>query len=414
MRKLIIAGSSQTKKFLPFDIRPGLDLRLDQKREFDGMGNLTYSASANALRFRVSPDKKKFIGNNGSNTSNDINAWFWDITNSPVTFNKLTTPFPTGVFAVAVSNDFYAVGGASPFLYVFRSSDNGYVNINTASLGTVYDMSFNNDGTKLAVVHSVSPYLRVYNVSDWSYVNSPTATGVARSAVGFTADGNYIVAIGTGSPYLTVHNAATLAETQRETSSTFYPYNGARINNHPFDNNKVLIGCGPGSTNNRKSFYDYNVITKESIDILPTGSICSSFVYSEVDELFYVAHSTSLFEQDESLSIFNARTYARIGTLKGASYFEPNQYSELAIIERDLHKISGTVRSITNTPVARTISVHDRTQGYLIAKTISNATTGNYQIILPDSKEVDVQFHIENGELLNDLFYARVIPEPVA
>lgn len=414
MRKLIVGGSSALKKFLASDIRSGLSLRVDQNKAFDSMGNLTYTSNANPLRFRVSPDRKKFVGNTGLNTSNDTNVWIWDITTTPVVFYKLSTPFPATVYSVAISNDFYVVGGTSPFLYVFKSSDNSYININTSSLGTVTDISFSNDGTKMAVVHTVSPYLRVYNVSDWSYINAPTALGAVRNAVGFTSNDNYIVTTGSGSPYLTVHNASTLAETQRETSIIFYSYNGARVNKHPFSSDKVLINHGPNAATNRKSFYDYNVITKESIDILPTGSICSAFVYSEVDELFYVAHSTSLFEQDESLSIFNARTYARIGPLKGVSYFEPHQISELAIIERDLHKISGTVRSITNTPVARTISVHDRTQGYLIAKTISNATTGNYQIILPDSKEVDVQFHIENGELLNDLFYARVIPEPVA
>lgn len=414
MRKLIIAGPSSMKNFLACDIRAGLSLRPDQNKLFDGMGNLNYTTSASALRLRVSPDKKKFIGNTGVSTSNDTNVYFWDITTTPVSFNKLTTPFPGTVYSIAINNDFYAVGGDSPFLYIFKSSDNSYVNINTTSLGRVTDISFSNDGMKMAVVHTVSPYLRVYNVSDWSYVNAPAALGTNRNAVGFTADDKYIVTTGNGTPYLTAHNAATLAETQRETNNIFYSYNGARVNKHPFSNDKVLINIGPSSDSNRKAFYDYNVITKESIDILAPASLCSSFVYSESQECFYTAHTIGLFEEGESLSIFNARTYARIGTAKGVSYFAPNKNSELAIIERDLHKISGTVRSISNTPVERTITVHDRTEGYLIGKTISNATTGNYQMILPDSKEVDVQFHVKEGELLNDLFYARVIPEPVA
>ncbi|MEJ1938433.1 carboxypeptidase-like regulatory domain-containing protein, partial [Nostoc sp. NIES-2111] len=77
------------------------------------------------------------------------------------------------------------------------------------------------------------------------------------------------------------------------------------------------------------------------------------------------------------------------------------------------YKITGTVRDISNNPVARVVRAHRRSDGELVAQTTSDASTGNYDLRVPDIGPYDVQFMTAAGELLNDLFYAQTEPQPV-
>ena len=77
------------------------------------------------------------------------------------------------------------------------------------------------------------------------------------------------------------------------------------------------------------------------------------------------------------------------------------------------HQITGTVRDITNSPAARVVQAFRRSDGVIMAQTTSDETTGDYRLEVFDAGPYDVRFKTLDGELLNDLFYANVTPEPV-
>ena len=80
------------------------------------------------------------------------------------------------------------------------------------------------------------------------------------------------------------------------------------------------------------------------------------------------------------------------------------------------HRIRGTVRDKDGNLVSRTIRAHRRSDGVLVAQTVSDAVTGGYELLVyPDNpaEAYDVQFLVAPGELLNDLIYARTTAEAV-
>lgn len=77
------------------------------------------------------------------------------------------------------------------------------------------------------------------------------------------------------------------------------------------------------------------------------------------------------------------------------------------------YKITGTVRNVSNVPVERKVRAYRRSDGELVAETMSNASTGNYTLKVYDPGPFDVQFLTADGELLNDLFYAKSEPQAV-
>ena len=71
--------------------------------------------------------------------------------------------------------------------------------------------------------------------------------------------------------------------------------------------------------------------------------------------------------------------------------------------------IRGSVRDIDNNPAARKVRVFERSSGDLCGGTTSNPVTGDYELnVYEGDVDYDVQFMAATGELLNDLFFARV------
>ena len=81
----------------------------------------------------------------------------------------------------------------------------------------------------------------------------------------------------------------------------------------------------------------------------------------------------------------------------------------VAFSKQVLRYIRGSVRDVSNNPVARTVRVLSRSTGALVATTVSDGITGDFEVALPavSADEFDVQFMTAPGELLNDLFFAR-------
>jgi hypothetical protein len=138
-------------------------------------------------------------------------------------------------------------------------------------------------------------------------------------------------------------------------------------------------------------------------------------------EQAYSNGSSSIHGPDARYSVFQPNDDGTYTWLPGGAGFEVARmtanfdpyYFPCCLVQYGLYKITGTVRDKNNAPAARTIIAFDRETNTPMAKTTSDATTGDYRLILPDAGPYDVQFMALDGENLNDLFFARTIPEPI-
>lgn len=403
------------RRLLRYEIKQGLAETLDTSIK-ESYPNISFGATASSapLSIKMQPNGYKVIGNEGAANSS---FWLWQDARNPTEYFKPVITFSGMVWSVAISDQFYAVGGDNPFLYIFNLADDSFISVSVTGLGRVTGLEFSADGAKLAVVHATAPYLRVYNTADWTFINAPVSAGAGRNGVGWTLGGSHIVTVGSTTPYVSVFKADMSAKVREETGVAYNNYNGASPKTHPTKSNKVIVIAGAASAANRKSCYEYDVVTGVSIDIIPITSrvTCTAIAIFPLLNRFYLSHSLDATAfGDTYLSEYNLETYERIGSPRNIEFMQSSSNTELLAIEKYVYKVSGTIRDINNLPVARVVTAHDRTTGEALARTKSDTATGNYTLHLADSREVDIQFHTEAGELLNDLFYARVIPEPVS
>lgn len=365
-------------------------------------------ASGSAVsHLAVSPDMTKMVGTMANNV-----LWCCADTLDPETYSTPAVAFSAAKYAVATSNTHFAVGGDNPFLYVYTWSGLSVISLTTTGLGSVRGLAFSPDGTKLAVAHTTSPYLRLYDVAANTYVNAPASAGGNRSAVTFSSDGTRIFTVGDGVPYLSVF-ASDLSSLLTSKSTLEYWTGPTSVLLPHWSKPKACVrSAGTGSASYSK-LIEYNHATDSATTIIsPVGSPpdVTGLAYSAADNTLYAWQSTKLVAFDGTSYTPKAESvYApitRMFTNTAASGMK------LAIVERDLHKLTGTVRDIDNNPVARDIYAFRRSDALAIAKTTSHGVTGDYSLILPDGGEVDVQFRAAGGELLNDLYFARSQPAP--
>ena len=140
--------------------------------------------------------------------------------------------------------------------------------------------------------------------------------------------------------------------------------------------------------------------------VLPT-STANGCAFSPDGTLLAVAHNSSPY-----ITIYNTSTWAATsGFSLGAADAKAVSFGN-----SPAHRIRGTVRDKDGNLVSRTIRAHRRSDGVLVAQTVSDAVTGGYELLVyPDNpaEAYDVQFLVAPGELLNDLIYARTTAEAV-
>ena len=127
------------------------------------------------------------------------------------------------------------------------------------------------------------------------------------------------------------------------------------------------------------------------VSFSPDGSLCA------------VAHAGSPF-----LTVYNTSNWSKVehpfavlpasATLRAVAFHAPSH-----------SVIRGSVRDVDNNPAARTVRIYERSTGELCATTTSNPVTGDYSAnVYEGDVDYDAQFLAAPGELLNDLFFARV------
>lgn len=401
------------------EVRQGLDPLLVSSDLISYPGSIGSSGAFAAL----APDLKAGVVTFNSSTSGSNFRYYPDM-------NTMANPVtPAAGFAAtttvcAISNDYYAIGGtSSPYLYVFKRSDHSLVTVATTGLGTIYALDFSPDGAKLAVTHGTSPYIRVYNTSTWAYTDAVTVpSGGGNYGLVFTSDSTRFVVMCASSPYISIYNATTMVRSYGYTASSKYTPTTNYIRplaRHPTTANSILMAFSTSPF-----IAEFNADTQVFTDFtaLTTGGVIGPGYSLTVDpdpmeDAVYLRHNTGSTSPSRTLSKFRISTRApfpaQSPVFRNAMWGSTGALTPFVITYDTPYKITGTVRDISNNPVARVVRAHRRDTGELAAQTTSSASTGNYDLRVPDIGPYDVQFMTAAGELLNDLFYAQTEPQPV-
>lgn len=357
----------------------------------------------------ISPDNTKMIVAYQYNTSNTTKFWVSETDN--LTTTQSLTYFEGIINCVAISNTHYAVAGSSPFLNVYKWDSHQIIAIDKQGLGAVNDVCFNHNGTKLFVYHQNAPHLRVYDTTDWTHKDVATNKVVSSSSASMYYVQNRLVFFGA----TTTHNSHFKTFDDELTELFAYP-NSSQWSNFALSYNGVTkcVVDEAGllvirhNASNRLELFRLNIDTGEiSHKISVNGYSVSSVVL--IGQLLYVSHNTY---ENRTISVFSAEDLSFNEQMTKTFSLLQGEVVDFAIIKKDTGKITGQVRDVNNSPASRTVRAFDRKTGKIVAQTVSD-TTGNYQLNLPTTDDVDVQFMAQDGENLPDLFYAKVTPELV-
>lgn len=393
---------------------------LDMRQGLPPLPRLDIEASVSATSgncLDISPDNSYAVAGRQSGSDN------MSIYSDPANMAGRTNPaasFAGSVYCCAAGNAFYAFGGGSPFLYVFNKAG-ALQTVSTTGLGNIWALDFSPDGTKLAVVHGTTPFVRIYNTSDWSFVNGGTAANSSTYAARFSHDSSKLVIFSAASPFIAVYDAATGVRGYTNTNSAFSASSSlggsARAVRYP--DGKTLIYSLSSSPFLAKFDVTTNTPTAFTAPAPVIGTGGALWIDPDPEEdAVYLNHSIGSTNPARTLSKFRVSTGVMYADqpaqlYRSILYGSNSLNTAAAMLMTTPYRIRGTVRDVSNNPVARVVRAYKRSTGEMMAQTTSNASTGDYTLKLYDAGPYDVQFLTAEGELLNDLFFAKAEPEPV-
>lgn len=345
-----------------------------------------------------------------------------------------TVEVPLAVFSgstecVAASNEYFAVGGgSSSYVMLYDWATMTAQNLPITGLNyTVHSLAFSPDGRYLAVMSSAYFYLRLYDLQapGFAYIDVNSAVrpgGDSYGRLAWTDDNRLFVTSNTSSPYVAVYDTA-LNRLFHVTSSSEAYYSRAIVSLP--GRGKMAVACATSSTS-YPTVYLMDTTTY-AITRLPrlrthagtdTTAAAWSLAYDHVMDMLYLNHaplSTASGVTSANLSRLDMNNIAAGWEtfFTGEVRRDTRGIWNMLIVSRERGRITGTVRDIENQPAKRTVRAFHRETGHLLAQTRSDPITGNYTLYLPNLETVDVVFQAEDGELLNDLFFASAQPEPV-
>ena len=202
--------------------------------------------------------------------------------------------------------------------------------------------------------------------------------------------------------------------------------NGAQVSLQNADSKFVLAPITVPSTSYGCAFSPDGSLLAVAHGGSPNITIYNTSDWSKVTDPAQLPTSTGYgcaFSPDGSLLAVAHTESPYITTYDTSTWVVESGFSLLSTNSRavffgftPVHRIRGTVRVKDGNLVSRTIRAHRRSDGVLVAQTVSAAMTGEYELLVyPDNPAdaYDVQFLVAPGELLNDLIYARTTAEPV-
>lgn len=414
-----------------FDVRQGLPMRITGQANRIVYGNqmLNYMTQGYKRGMALAPDHKHVVlygWQQGYTAHDDIEAG---------TYYNGSIPFSTYVTKAIATNDAYYLFGTSPLFYCYRWSDRSVDVFDVGGLGDVVSACLSPDGSKVFLHHNAAPNVRAYDLASKEFVDAPATVGAGvtynynqSSEICCTSNGAFVAVCSSSSPNLSILDAETLGVLSAKSNNNYTIYYWSEIMPHPHDENSVIVARNAGGT----LMLNINCSTGEVEQINAWPALNAAFssapnwfttgmTYSKAaDEIFVALTSSTAY----AIAVLDGRTLA----FKRQEWIEDeglplanhlntdnsfNNCVKLRLVEDDCHQITGTVRDINNAPCARTVRAFRRSDGVCMAQTESDATTGDYRLLLPDAEPYDVQFQALDGENLNDLFFARSEPEPI-
>ena len=320
------------------------------------------------------------------------------------TWEKLT--FPMGVLSAtpyisySPGGDLLACGqgsGSQPYLRVLNTSNWTQVSIADGVTSTVSAVEFSPDGTMLAVAHSAAPFLTVYDVATWTKKTlSGGGPAGALRGISFSRDSSMLATVCDAStPRLAVYRTIDFAKL----SGVPQPTSNGRAVAFNADGTQLVVAYFASPYISAYKVSDWSSIPITS-GVLPGAP--TAFGASPGGNLLAVAHAGAPYA-----TIYDMTTWAKIPL---PSYIDlPQTPSAIAFSNQAPLVIRGGVRDVDNNVAARTVRVLERSSGRICATTTSDPVTGDYSAkVYEGDVDYDVQFMAAPGELLNDLFFARV------
>lgn len=277
----------------------------------------------------------------------------------------------------------------------------------TPVIGNTRGCHFSPDGSKLAVYVHATPYLVMYNTSDWSRITVPVtilALGSGNGALRFSNDGTKLALGNSTTPYIHVYDITNMSSWTKLS----VPTARATVIDLAWSFDDAYLGVAhQNATGLYVELYTVATWARTTVDIpsmdsTPTG--CAFTPDGKYLAIVFGLGSNSLMDRscyfiDVSTGLVTADTF-------GAGF---TSYTDVQFAMDPPRYIRGTVRDVGGNPVARKVRAYLRSTGDIIGETMSNATTGNYELPIyrGESELVDLQFLTADGELLNDLFFAR-------
>ena len=378
---------------------------------------------------KMTPDQTRGILFHNTNSSQNVTYWFNMGANGWTTDTNATAAFSGNVLDCFAGNDYYGyVGKSSSFINAFRWSDHSLITLNKTGLGAVQRCSLHPNGYSLAVVHTTTPYLRVYDLRDGTYISpvtAPAGTGILTCS--WTGNGNWLIVQNETAPYVTKYDPTLANRTTIINNTSGYQNNGSFIDGvqnavgpysmpHPTKPDCAIMAMANSGQSNYRGLLEVNGTTNTTTDIfiLDTANNLGVLGYAcdAVENTLYIQVNNGTTKCFQALDLTTYAAKATHDTPMSLVRGQTDESRPTVIVSKNYGQITGTVRDVNNNPVARQVRVFRRSDGLLVGQTTSNATTGDYSVLTPDaaSEAYDVQFYTLNGELLNDLVYARVTP----
>jgi WD40 repeat protein len=249
----------------------------------------------------------------------------------------------------------------------------------------VSDIAFSPDGTKLAVALGASPWAKVYDVATGSDITPAWATAPsgAINGIAWSPDGARLALTGTttGGNALRVYNATTGAVLFSATTFT-----GRRCAFSP--NGTILAVATNGTGNSGLRFWTVPAGTEVTRTKTTIAQGTTRHVRWIDDDymMAFCANCAFIYRYSTQTVVnFAVNHYT---TDYGAGFVEGAA----------VRKLAGTVVNDSNVPVERRVVVFDARTGIRLGETMSNATTGAFEIVIFSPDFVNVVAYGITGE----------------
>lgn len=393
MNSLIVYTNNRSIPLLAFKISQGIKPIFDRY-----LPSLSILYNEKTPSIAISPNGKKLVaGYNYSSTSENSNKYFVikDLANA-----KTSQPligFDGYIKGVACTDKHYLLFGSLPFLRLYDWQDR-FINLDTSGLGEVVHTAFNSAGDKLFVLHQNSPYMRVYDIAKGQYTDRQQTNNPYTNLIFYIDNKLWYIDRSQYKVFGLDDDLQVVTQSLQE-KYDFFNNEYAHIIKHPTKQNTLLI-------NNSSSIIEYNIISQNTNGVITGLDSVSNF--SVIDQHLYIYTNSYYVKKIQVYGLDYQLDDEKSQQFK----FLAGNDVQFVHAKFDTATITGIVRDIDNKVAQRKVRAYNRQTGELVAQTQSN-TQGEYTLELPNTSRVDVQFMAQDGELLNDLFYANVEPKPV-